>query len=165
MELPSTLRRHLAPGAAPELLYGAVVSGSVLAVASVHGVTQDRVAVATASVALVYWLAHVFVDAVGGRFEDVEHSVGARLAVALRTNFGVLLGSVPPVLVFLLGDALGLDVTGAAWLALWFTVALIVAAAVLAGYRAGARGLALAAEAAVAGAFGVVVILLKYLLH
>jgi hypothetical protein len=147
------------------MLYGAVVSGSVLAVASVHGLAQDRVAIATGVVALVYWLAHVYVDAVGGRFEDLEHSVGSRLATALRTNTGVLIGSVPPILVFLLGHALGLDVSGAAWLALWSTVVLIVAAALLAGYRAGARGLALAAEGAVAGGFGLVVILLKYLLH
>ncbi len=163
--MPETLRRHLAPGAVPELLYGAVVSASVLAVASVHDDAFDRVAVSTGVVAVVYWLAHVYVDAVGGRFEDVEHSVGARLATALRTNTGVLVGSVPPVLVFLLGRALGLDVSGAAWLALWSTVALVVAAALLAGHRAGARGLALAAEAAVAGGFGLVVILLKYLLH
>ncbi len=71
-----TLPRHI-----PELLYGAVVSGSVLAVSSLQGSYTDHVAIATGVVAIAYWLAQVVygLKAVGGRFHDVEHSLHARL--------------------------------------------------------------------------------------
>ena len=53
----------------------------------------------------------------------------------------------------------------AAWTALWFTVALLGAAGGLAAYRAGARRWPLIGETAIALAFGMVVIVLKIVLH
>ncbi|MCB7135228.1 hypothetical protein [Cellulosimicrobium marinum] len=164
-EMPKSLRRHVHSRAAPELLYGAVVTGSVLAVSSTHAQTGDRVAIGAAVVAAIYWLAHVYVDAVGGRFTDPEHSTGQRLAEALRTNTGVLVGSVPPILVFIGARALGIDVPGAAFVALWFTVAVLAGTGAYAAARAGDRGWRLVGETCVAAGFGLVVILLKVLLH
>jgi energy-converting hydrogenase Eha subunit B len=149
----------------PELLYGAVVSASLLAISSLHGATTEHVAIATVAVAVTYWLAHVYVDAVGGRFEDPGHTMHSRLGKALRENTEILVGSLPPVLVFLLGRLLGLPVGGAAWLALWFTVALLTGAGAFAAHLAGVRGKDLVIETVVAGAFGLVVIVLKYVLH
>jgi len=165
VELPKPLRRHVHARAAPELLYGAVVTGSVLAVSAAHAETADRVAIGAAGVALIYWLAHVYVDAIGGRFADAEHTMNQRLVEALRTNTGVLVGSIPPILVFVLARLVGFDVVTASFVALWFTVVLLAAAGAYAASRAGARGWALALETATAAGFGLVVILLKYLLH
>lgn len=159
------VRRHLALSHAPEMLYGAVVTASVLAVASVHAPPDDRVVVATLVVAVVYWLAHVYVEAVGGRFVDADHSTGSRVLHALDDNWAVLLGSVPPVVVLVVARALGLDGETAAWTALWFTVLLLLGAGGVAAWRAGVRGWALVGETAVAGTFGLLVVLLKYLLH
>ncbi|MFP3712810.1 hypothetical protein [Puerhibacterium sp. TATVAM-FAB25] len=157
--------RHLALPHVPEMLYGAVVTASVLAVFSAHAPETAGVVVATAAVSVVYWLAHVYVDAVGGRFVDREHPTHVRLGTALAQNWSVLIGSAPPILVLLLARALGAAPETAAWVALWVTIALLVATGGAAAYRAGARGGALVIEALVAGAFGVLVVLLKYLLH
>jgi hypothetical protein len=153
------------PKRIPELLYGAVVTGSILAVSSLHGSSSEHVAIATGVVAIVYWLAHVYVDAVGGRFHDLEHSTLERLGEALRTNTEVLVGSLPPIAVFLVARILGAEVETAAEIALWFTVAILTCAGATAAFLAGVRGWRLVLETAVAGCFGLVVILLKYLLH
>lgn len=157
--------RYLLAKGAPDLLYGAIVSASMLAVTSLHVEDGEVVALATASVIATYWLAHVYVDAVGGRVEDREHHTGQRLLVALRENTGVLLGSVPPLLVFLLARTLGADVTDAALAAIIFTVVALVAGGAAAAWLAGARGLTLVGEAALSGAFGAVVLVLKLVLH
>jgi hypothetical protein len=148
-----------------ELLYGAVVSASILAISSLHGPTSDRVALASLGVCVTYWLAHVYVDAVGGRFRDPDHSAHARLRRALIGNTEILVGSLPPIIVFLLGQVLGLGISGSAWLALWFTVAMLTGTAAYAAHLAGVRGINLAVETFAAGALGVLVIGLKYILH
>jgi hypothetical protein len=148
-----------------EFLYGALVSGSILAVSSAKSDDGGSVLLATGLVNVTYWLAHVYVDAIGGRFHDHEHSTGHRLAHALRNSTGVLVGSLPAMVVFALGRLAGLDVATAAWLALWFTVALLGAAGSLAAYRAGARWWPLIGETAIALGFGMIVILLKIVLH
>ena len=148
-----------------ELLYGAVVSASILAISSLHGPTSDRVAIASLGVCITYWLAHVYVDAVGGRFRDPEHSTHSRLRRALIGNTEILVGSLPPIIVFLLGQVLGLGISGSAWLALWFTVAMLTGTAAYAAHLAGVRGLDLAIETLAAGSLGVLVIGLKYILH
>jgi hypothetical protein len=148
-----------------ELLYGAVVSASILAISSLHGPTSDRVAFASLGVCVTYWLAHVYVDAIGGRFRDPEHTSHARLRRALFGNTEILVGSLPPIIVFLLGQVLGLGISGSAWLALWFTVAMLTGTAAYAAHLAGVRGLDLAVETLAAGALGVLVIGLKYILH
>lgn len=166
---PSRMRQHVArqvtAGHASELLYGTVVTGSVLAVTSVHGGSDGPVLLTGVIVAVVYWLAHVYADAIGGRFADLDHSAGARLLDSLRTNTAVLLGALPPLGAFAAGRLGGLGVVAASWLALWFTVALLMSVGGFAGYRAGARGWRLIGEIAVAGVFGLMVIGLKFVLH
>ncbi|MGC5165504.1 hypothetical protein [Luteimicrobium sp. DT211] len=149
----------------PEMLYGAVVAASVLAVVSVHAPPGDRVVVATVVVALVYWLAHVYVDAVGGRFSDREHSTGTRVLHALNDNWAVLIGSAPPIVALLVARALGADGETAAWWALWVTGGLLITVGGIAAWRAGARGWGLVGEILVGGCFGLLVVALKYALH
>jgi len=148
-----------------EFLYGALVSGSILAVSSAKADDGGSVLLATGLVNVTYWLAHVYVDAIGGRFHDHVHSTGRRLTHALRNNTAVLLGSLPSMIVFAAGRLVGLDLATAAWTALWFTVALLGAAGGFAAHRAGARRWPLIGETVIALAFGMVVIMLKVVLH
>lgn len=159
------VRRKLTASRIPDLLYGSVVAGSILAVSSVHAPYTEHVALAVAGGVAVYWLAHVYVEAVGGRFEDQERPTHVRLGSAFRDNIEVLLGALPPIVIFLICRLLGADIRTAAWIALWCTMVLLAAAGCLAGYLAGARGWVLVAETAVAGGMGLVVIALKFLLH
>ncbi|WP_156374242.1 hypothetical protein [Cellulomonas sp. Leaf334] len=147
-----------------EMLYGALVSSVVLAATSAGAKSGELVALATAMVSVTYWLAHVYADAIGGRFEDVDHSAHHRLRHALKNNTGVLLGSLPVLVVFIIGRLFGLDVTDAAFLALWFTVAMLAGVAAFAAHRAGVRGAPLLGETALAAGFGLLVIALKLIL-
>lgn len=158
-------RKMVRPGQIEEFLYGALVSGSILAVSSAHAEDSTSVLFATGLVNITYWLAHVYVDAVGGRFRDHQHSTGWRLAHALRNNTGVIVGSLPPMIVFAVCRLFGLDLPTSAWTALWFTVALLGGVGFYAAHRAGARRWALAGETAIAVGFGMVIILLKIVLH
>ena len=158
-------RRLLLRHNAPDLLYGAIVAGSVLAVASVHVESGTHVAVAASVVTIIYWLAHVYVEAVGNRYRDRERTIHARFVDAMRESIEVLFGAVAPIAVFVLARLLTHDVEAAATIALWVTVVMLVAAGAASAYLAGVRGWRLVLEAAVGGSFGVLVILLKYLLH
>ncbi|WP_196804530.1 hypothetical protein [Cellulomonas sp. URHD0024] len=148
-----------------EFLYGALVSGSVFAVSSAKSEDGGSVLLATGLVNITYWLAHVYVDLVGGRFHDHERSTGHRFRHALQSSTGVLLGSVPSMVLFSACRLFGLDVATAAWTTLWFTVALLGYAGGLAAHRAGARRWPLIGETAIALGFGMAVILLKIILH
>lgn len=162
---PERVRRALLPHDAPNLLYGAIVAGSVLAVSSAHAADSAHVAAATALVTAIYWLAHVYVDAVGGRLRDLEQPMHRRIVPAMGHSRDLLAGALPPILVFLGAKFIGADVQTAAQIALWFTVGLLVLAGAGAAYLAGVRGWMLVAESLIAGSFGMLVILLKYLLH
>ena len=122
-----------------EMLYGALVSSVVLAATSAGAETGELVVVATALVSVTYWLAHVYADAIGGRFEDTDHSAHHRLRHALRNNTGVLLGSLPVLVVFVIGRLLGMNVAGIPYAhepwAFWGVVAVsVVMAVAIAGY-------------------------------
>jgi len=160
----SRVGRFLHSKGPAEVLYGALVSSVVLAATSAGAQSGELVALATAMVSVTYWLAHVYADAVGGRFYDTDHSTHHRLRHALKNNTGVLLGSAPVLVVFIFGRLIGLDVHDSAFLALWFTVAGLAAAASFAAHRAGVRGWTLLGETALAAGFGMLVILLKLIL-
>lgn len=159
------VRNQLKARHAPELLYGAIVSGSVLALAGGHAGTYDQVAIAAILVSMVYWIAHIYVDAIGGRLFDRTHSMGYRLGASLRGNTAVLIGAAPPIVVFFACRRLGLEEVDAATVAAWSTVALLTAAGCSISFRVGARGWQLLWDSLVAGSFGLLVIALKFLAH
>ncbi|MFF3064872.1 hypothetical protein ACFVQ3_09955 [Oerskovia sp. NPDC057915] len=159
------LSDRFARGGPADFLYGAVVSGFMLAVSSTHDASSDFVILAVAGVLVGYWAAHVYVSAIGGRFRDSDHTITERLRLATSEEVWVLIGGVPALAVFLVGRLFGLGVTDSALIALWFTVLMLGVVGHLAAHRAGVRGWALTAETAVAAAFGLVIIGLKTLLH
>ena len=67
---------HIGEGDLPGLLYGAVISASVLATASAHSEQYEYVALAAFAVVTVYWLAHVYVGLHGRRGETPTRASG-----------------------------------------------------------------------------------------
>ena len=98
---------------ASDLLHGAIVAGSVLAVSSAHAEGTTHVAVATGLVTAIYWLAHVYVDAIvaGSATTTVPCTYGSSM---LHGAMEVLVGALPPILIFLPARLLGADVQAAA---------------------------------------------------
>jgi hypothetical protein len=148
-----------------ELLYGALIAASVLATASAHAEDFTYVAVATLMVLGVYWLAHVYVEAQRLQLSGDERLLHHRLRHTARRQLSIVQGGLPAIIVFVVVDLAGASVSNAAAVAVYFSVAVLVGAGYLIARGAGRTGWAALADSALAGLFGVVVILAKALLH
>jgi hypothetical protein len=142
-------------------IYGTILATAVIAAAANHGEPPGRIAAATGGTLLVFWLAHVYSEllARGGRFRWT--AVRAAMADELPMVEAPLPSIVFLVLgaVGLLGDRLAVN------LALANGVAQLLGWGALAGRRAGWSWFATLATGLVYAAFGVVIVLLKALLH
>lgn len=150
---------------AADLLYGAVVSAATLGVLA-HADESTRVVVATLGVLLVYWSAHVYIHSFSKQLEG-EHTglIHQRTAESAREEIGVLVGGLPGVVVYLLLVLFGVYPPTAGYIALFFVVGLLFTVGYLGAMRAGlGRRMALV-EAIGAGSFGVVIVVMKALLH
>jgi hypothetical protein len=147
------------------LLYGALVSASVLITASAHIEDYQRVGLTTLAALTVYWLAHAYIGAQSMQFDGDSRHVLHRVAVALGHESSVLKGGVPAIAVYAGSVLLGADNSNAAAFAAYSSVALMVVAGYLAAHRVGRQGLALALDTSVAALLGLLVIIGKVLLH
>jgi hypothetical protein len=156
---------RITEGNLPGLLYGAIVSASVLASASAHAEQYEYVALATVLVVGVYWLAHVYIGIHSRHDDDPGASILRRVTTAAAHESSVLKGGVPAVVVYLVAILFGLEPGTAATVAVYFSVALLVCVGYLAAHLAGRTGAAALVDASVAGLFGVFVVVAKALLH
>jgi hypothetical protein len=141
------------------------VSAAVLAVVGIHSDTASEVLFAVASVLVIYWLVHVYVEVVADRLITPARRRGQGPRRALRHEGSILLSGIPTLLVVAASSLLGASVSRATNIALRVTVVLLALAGNIAGHRAGRAGWRLAADRAIAALFGVLTILLKTLLH
>jgi hypothetical protein len=163
--LRSGIAAWLAAGNPSRLLYGAVVSSAVLAVVDAQQETPSSVLTAVASVLLVYWLVHVYVEALARRVTTPARGTRLMLRTALRHEASILLGGIPGLVVPGMAFLFGASVATAISIAQWVTVALLAGAGHVGGYLAGRTGWRLVADTAFAALVGVLTILLKTLLH
>ncbi|NUS50390.1 MAG: hypothetical protein HOQ22_05030 [Nocardioidaceae bacterium] len=147
------------------LLYGALIAASVLATASAHAEAFAYIALATFLVLVVYWLAHVYIEAQSMQLAGDRRHFFRRLAHTGVVESSVIKGGLPAIAVFVLADLLGATPTRAATIAVYFSVLVLVGAGYLTARQGGRRGLPALVDAAGAGFFGVLVILMKALLH
>jgi len=147
------------------LLYGAIVSAAVLATVSAHAEGSEFVALATAMVVVVYWMAHVYIHALSRQFDgDTRHFL-LRLRTASAHETSVLKGGLPAILVYLVAYAAGMGIGSAAATAVYFTVVLLAGVGYLGAHQAGLRGRAMLLEVAGAASFGVLIVAAKAFLH
>lgn len=156
------LRRSDAGG----LLYGAVVSGAALAAISGHADTSTRVVIPTLFVLAIYWLAHVYIHTLSQQLRGGDtRMLVRRMATSAREEATVLLGGLPAIAVYVIVDAAGGSPSTAAFVALFFLVALLFVVGYLGARLAGLSGISTAVEAAGAGFFGILIVVMKTLLH
>lgn len=153
-------------GSATEGVYGLILATSVIAI-STEGEPADagRVGLAVLITALVFWFSHVYARVLGVGVSEDPTSGRAAVSQAMRHHWSLVEVVIPLVLVLGLG-AIGI-VADHAVLALATVMALVELAAA-GGYAALRRGVGfrgILASAAIALALGLVVILLKVLLH
>jgi TRAP-type C4-dicarboxylate transport system permease large subunit len=163
--LTAAARRLAAVPNPAGLLYGALIAASVLATASAHDNSFEHIAIATTMVLVVYWLAHVYIEAQSLQLAGDKRHVLHRLRHTAARESSVIKGGLPAIVVFVGVDLLGLSPTDAAGVAVYFSVLVLVFVGYLTAHQAGRRGWPGVVDAAAAGFFGVLVILMKALLH
>jgi CRISPR/Cas system-associated exonuclease Cas4 (RecB family) len=161
----AAIEERLAAADPGGLLYGGIVTAAVLATVSAHSDSKTRVALSVGGVLVIYFLAHVYVETQAMQFAGDDRLLHLRVGVAARNEVSVLEGGIPAIVVYLVGYLLGLRSSSAALVALWFSVAFLVVAGYLGAHRAGLTGWRLAVESGAAGAFGLLAVFGKLLLH
>ncbi|MGN0065225.1 MAG: hypothetical protein ACI379_13385 [Nocardioides sp.] len=144
---------------------GTIVTAAVLAVVASHSERAVRVVIACAVVLVVYWLMHVYLHALREQYDRAADHLHVRLARHAGLQIGVLAGGVPALVVFLCAHWSGLDLTGAAYLALSWTVVQLGAIVYVTSRAARLRRGRAFAESLVASLIGVLLVVAKATLH
>lgn len=146
------------------LITGTVVCAAVIAYAAGSVSSSVQLSLAIFGTVFVYWLAHLHATTVGLSVEHGHHPVVA-LKMALVRTWLVAGASVLPIAALLLAELAGAGLRAAAWFALITTIVLLTAYSYLAGARSGLGLGGRLASAAVGAGIGLLVALLKVLLH
>jgi hypothetical protein len=153
-------------GSATQGVYGLVLATSVITVSGQSGLSgAGPVALALLVTAGVFWLAHVYAYMLGEAVSHGRRPSRTELAHALREHSSLVEVVIPLVLVLGLGVV---DVVPDRAALTAATVIALVELAATGGYAAITHGVGLrgiVASAAVALALGLVVVLLKVLVH
>lgn len=174
MESRSSRWRHLAartldwiePDQNPAgVVYGTLLVGAVLASESVRRETFPGTLEATALALLLYWLAHAYAETLGRRLEDQIPLSAASFLRSLVRDRAILRGASTPILALLIAWAAGGSLATAVLVAIWTSVASIVAFELVAGIRAQMRRTELVVQICAGAVMGLSVIALRALLH
>jgi hypothetical protein len=148
------------------LLYGGIITASVLATVSAHAETKAYVAFGTLGVLVLYWLAHVYVKTQTMQYDGDLRPIHRRIGEAARHESSVLKGGMPALFVYVVCTFFfGIQRGAAAFVALDFSVVFLVLVGYLGAHRAGMPGRQALIEAAGAGFLGALAVLAKVLLH
>ena len=143
---------------------GTVVCAAAIAYGAGHLESTAQLSLAIFGTVLIYWLAHLHARTLGASVTHRHHPVVA-LRLALVETWPIAGASVLPIVILLLAEIAGASLRAAAWVALIATVVLLIAYSYLAGVRSGLGTWGRLASAAVGGAIGMLVALLKVALH
>jgi hypothetical protein len=159
--------RHFADpeGNPAEVIYGTLLAAVVLATKTHKGVTGAAIFWSAVGALVLYWLAHVYADVIGEQLKTRRRPRWGTVAHAGVEHWSRLRASLIPVVFFEIVRLARGSVNASVLSALWLTVALLGAWGATAAFRSGARGLALAVETLVCVGLGVLVVLLKIVLH
>jgi hypothetical protein len=143
-------------------IYGTIVASAVLAAGGGHLRTVP-LAVTVLVTLLVYWAAEGYADLLGEAHAG-HLPTRAQVRASLATIWPMVSASYIPLLSLLVARVLGADTKTAATVALVVAIVLLLVQGWAGGKASQLRGLRLLVVSLIAGAFGVVMILLKLLI-
>ena len=158
------VRRHFATD---EGVYGVILVAGMIVAAGSGTKTAWEVFLSVVGTVIVFWAAHVYAGTVahhgfeGGRIIGIRESLGG----ALRRSWGLLVSALIPSSILLLGVTEAVPDTTAVWIALWTCVAVLAVLGYIAFARRGSSWPIRLAGAVGTAAFGLVMILMKALIH
>lgn len=146
-------------------VYGAIAVAALLAAESPVRETYLKTVAAVVITLLLYWAAHAYADLVGERLESGRRlSIGV-ISRALAHNVSMLTGAAIPLIPLLLWWVTGGSLSGAVLAAEWTAAGMIVVIELVAGIRGKLTGGELAWQVALGAVLGVMVMLLRVILH
>jgi hypothetical protein len=162
---PAASPQYRMGGNPASAIYGAIVTAGLLAAegAGHRGVTD--LVISVAGTLLVFWLAHAYTDMMGGLIAKGRSDGRPSLARALREEWPIVESGLLPLLALVIARGVGAAVSTAQTVALIVVVIEIGGWAFLAGRRMELTHWRLITFMVVSGGLGVVIIVLKSLLH
>lgn len=153
-------------GSATEGVYGLILATAVIALSrELDPSDAGRAAVNTLLVALVFWLAHVYAGVLGRAVSDGRSLSGGAISEAMREHWSLVEVAVPLVLVLGLGVIDVVPDRAALTAATALALVELTATGAYAAIEGGAGRLATFVSALTALGLGLLVVLLKVLVH
>lgn len=156
------------PGFATEQgVYGVLLVSGMIVVSGAHGETSWGVFTAVVSTVVIFWAAHVYAGAIarhGGRL-DKRGGMRHALYASAGESKGLLEAAVIPCAILLAGVTRVIPDRAANWAALWAGVALLGYLGYVAFARRGAGLAGRILGSLTTASFGLVMIVLKALVH
>lgn len=159
---PETERRPYNFGAA---VYGLIAVSGLLAAETASRETYAKTVLGVVVALLLYWLAHAYSEFVYHRVEAHEKLTRAGLVRTLRWELPILIGAAPPLIEVLIAWVVGASLGTGITIALWVSAATILVAEVIAGLQAELTARQVVMQALVGTALGVLVLVLRLVLH
>ncbi len=146
------------------VVYGAILVGALLAAESGHHDSYGQTIASGFTAAAVFWLLHAYASALGRRVARQERLTAGVLVRSLGHEWAIMPGAAIPLLALVIAWVAGAGLQTAVNVAIWTSVASIVAFEIGAGINAGARGSELVLDAAVGAILGASILALKAML-
>jgi VIT1/CCC1 family predicted Fe2+/Mn2+ transporter len=146
-------------------VYGAIAVAALLAAESPVRETYAKTVAAVVITLLLYWAAHSYGDLVEERLETGRRLSLGVIARAMRHSVSMLTGAAIPLLPIILWWITGGSLSGAVLAAEWTCAIMIVVIEVAAGIKGKLSGRELAWQISLGAMLGVMVMLLRVLLH
>lgn len=146
-------------------VYGLISVGAVLAAESASRETYGETVAAVVVAMILYWLAHAYAENVWWRIREGERLNLAGLRRLLLQEVPMLAGAAPPLIVVLIAWAAGAGLGTAITIAVWTVAVAILATEVASGLQADLSGRDLLMDALLGATLGVLILVLKLVLH
>lgn len=146
-------------------VYGSILAAGVVASLDVGDVGSRAMTLSLAGTMLVFWLAHVWSEGIADRMHDPRPYTWRRLRTAAAWHWPMLQAAAGPLGALVLADVNILSLDTAVTVALAVSVAQLIGWGVAVGWRTFRSWPAALLSGAVDGLLGVVLIVLKMLVH
>ena len=150
-----------------ESVYGVILVSGMIVVAGGSGTSAWQLFWQVVGTVVVFWAAHVYAGTVARH--GLEHNrvrgLGEAFRESLQRSLGLLASSTIPLVILLLGATKAIDDAVALWAALWAGVVVLAVLGWIAFTRRGAPWPIRLAGAFGTAAFGLVMMLMKALIH
>lgn len=146
-------------------VYGTIVAGALLAAEGAHPADYQTTVSSVVIALIVYWLAHTYADLAGERLVTGMQLTLKGVGKSALSELPILMGSAVPLGVLVVMWIAGASLRNAISWAVYSSAGMMVVVELIAGFRSGLRGWALAGQVAFGVLLGLFVIALKILLH